>query len=109
MKNAYAKIVLHEMKHTTADAHLVGPTAIAYTSAEAGPVAKILFAAMKETPLQVKGALIGGELFGKEQTEAYSKLPTRLEMISILMNTMNGVTSKLVRTLAAVADQKAGK
>jgi large subunit ribosomal protein L10 len=55
-----------------------------------------------------------------KEVEAYSKLPTRDELISMLMSTMqapvrnvmlvlNGVTTKLVRTLQAVADKKAAQ
>jgi large subunit ribosomal protein L10 len=65
----------------------------------------------------VKGGIIGGRLFSVKEVEALSRLPSRLELIGILMGTMNaplthlmyamnGVASKLVRTLAAVAEQK---
>ena len=51
------------------------------------------------------------------EIEALSKLPGRLQLLASLMGTlnaplmnlmyvMNGVSSKLVRTLAAVADKK---
>jgi large subunit ribosomal protein L10 len=66
----------------------------------------------------VKGALIAGSVYDVKQTEAFSKLPGRLELISMLMSVMQGparslagclndVPSRLVRTLKAVADKKA--
>jgi large subunit ribosomal protein L10 len=54
----------------------------------------------------VKGAYICGRLYDPSQVEAYSKLPTRLELISSLMGTMKAPMSKLARTLQAVADSK---
>jgi large subunit ribosomal protein L10 len=85
---------------------------------ESTPVLKSLIEYAKEWPVQVKGGLIAGQVFDSRQVEAYSRLPTRPELLSILMGTinaplqhlvyaMNGVTSKLVRTLQAVADKKA--
>jgi large subunit ribosomal protein L10 len=51
--------------------------------------------------------------------EAFSKLPGRLELISMLMSVMNGparnlaaalndIPARLVRTVKAIADKKAG-
>jgi large subunit ribosomal protein L10 len=56
-------------------------------------------------------------VYNAAQTEAYSKLPGKLELISMLMSVMNGparnlaaalndVPSRLVRTIKAVADKK---
>jgi large subunit ribosomal protein L10 len=71
----------------------------------------------KEMPVELKGALLDGEMYDAEAVEAFSKLPTRLELIQMLMSTMkapvqntvyvlNGVATKLVRTLVAVQEQK---
>jgi large subunit ribosomal protein L10 len=68
-------------------------------------------------PLGIKGGVIGGKLASAKDIEALSRLPGRRELIAMLMGTMNaplrnlmsvmnGVSSKLVRTLAAVADKK---
>ena len=74
---------------------------------EAGPVAKALFAAAKVTSLEVKGGYVAGDLMDPAAAELFSTLPTRDEAIQMLMYAMNGVTSKLVRTIQAIADQKA--
>jgi large subunit ribosomal protein L10 len=71
----------------------------------------------KIAPIEIKGGLVDGQLFDLDQVEAFSKLPTRIELISKLMGTMqapvqnfvailNEVPTKFVRTLKAVADQK---
>ncbi len=118
VKNNFARIAFHDMDQKELDDFLVGPTALALARGESGPVAKDLVEFAKESPVEVKGGLINGNVYDTGQVEAYSKLPTRLELIQMLMGTMqapardaaavlNAVPEKLVRTLKAVADQKA--
>ncbi len=118
VKNNYAKIAFKQMDHEDVAPYLVGPTAIAYCGDEAGPVAKAMLKLAKEMPLELKGGLLDGDVYDSKAVEAFSKLPTKNELIQMLMGTMqapaqnmvyvlNGVTTKLVRTLAAVQEQKA--
>ncbi|MEM5948730.1 50S ribosomal protein L10 [Spirochaetia bacterium 38H-sp] len=117
IKNRYAKIAFSELEISDLDEILKGPTAVAIAHDDAAPVAKVLYDYVKETPVKVKAGIIEGKLFGPEEVEAFSKLPSRLELIAMLMSAMNapaqnfvyalnGVTTKLVRTLQAVADKK---
>jgi large subunit ribosomal protein L10 len=83
-------------------------------------VAKLLLDFTREAPaLKVKGGLVGNTVYTGQQVEAFSKLPGRLELISMLMSVMNGpvrnlavalndIPTRLVRAVKAVADQKAG-
>ena len=98
--------------------YLIGPTAIAYCGDEAGPVAKALLKLARDMPVELKGGLFDGEVFDAKAVEAFSKLPTILELIQMLMSNMNapaqnmvyvliGITTKLVRTLDAVREKKA--
>ncbi len=119
VKNNFAKIVFHNKKAGGVDGYLVGPTAVVLARKDSGPVAKILVEYAKEVPtLEVKGGYIGGSAFDGKQVEAFSKLPSKNELLSMLMGTMkapaqnmvfalNGVASKLVRVLAAYAEKKA--
>jgi large subunit ribosomal protein L10 len=96
------------MKAGDVASYLTGPTAVALAGEESGAAAKILFDFSKEVPaLVIKGALIGGEVYDSKKIEAYSRLPGKKELISMLMSAMLGNTSKLARTLQAVADKKA--
>jgi large subunit ribosomal protein L10 len=117
IKNNFARIAFQELSQPDVTSYLVGPTAIALTKDEASQVAKSVFDFAKETSVKIKGGLIEGQIFTDKQVEAFSKLPSRNQLIAGLMGTMkapaqnllyaiNGVTSKLVRTLAAVADKK---
>jgi len=120
VKNNFARIAFEQMGTPDVSSYLVGPTAVAITPRDANEVAKIFFEFLKEAPaLKVKGALIGDAVYDAAKTEAFSKLPGRMELISMLMSVMNGparnlvtalndVPSRLVRTVKAVADQKAG-
>ena len=120
VKNNFAKIAFQQLSTPDVSDYLVGPTAVAITPRDTNEVAKIFFEFLKEVPaLQVKGALVAGSVYDAAKTEAFSKLPGRLELISMLMSVMNGparnlvaalndVPSRLVRTIKAVADKKAG-
>ena len=117
VKNRFAKIAFKDLNFNELDEYLVGPTAVALSRNDATSVAKVLFDFGKEAPLEVKGGIIEGQVFTAEDVEAFSKLPSREELLAKLMGTMNAplqnllyalnaVPQKLVRTLQAVADQK---
>jgi large subunit ribosomal protein L10 len=119
VKNNFARIAFEQLSAPDVSSYLVGPTAVAISPKDSNEVAKILFDFARETPaLHVKGALVGGSVYGAPQTEAFSKLPGKLELISMLMSVMNGparnlaaalndIPSRLVRTVKAIADRKA--
>ena len=119
VKNNFARIAFEQLSSPDVSNYLIGPTAVAITPRDANEVAKILYDFAREAPaLTVKGALVGDTIFDASQTEAFSKLPGRLELISMLMSVINGpvrglasalndVPSRLVRTIKAIADQKA--
>jgi len=117
VKNRYAKIAFRQLDHEDVASYFVGPTAIAYCGDEAGPVAKAMLKLAKEMPIELKGGLLNGEVYDASAVEDFSKLPTRMELIQMLMRTMmapvsnvanvlNGVIAQLVRALAAVRDSK---
>ena len=117
IKNRQAIIAFEQMEYPDVSGFLVGPTALALTKDESGPVAKVLFDFGKDTSVEVKGALIDGQIFDSGQVEAFSKLPTKDELIAKLMGTMqapvqhlagalNEVVAKLIRTIKAVGDNK---
>ena len=110
IKNRYAKIAMKDLGKSGAEEQMVGPTAVALAKGdESNVVAKALFAAIKDgVPMQIKGALIDGELMSAEQVEALSKLPTKLELIASLMGTMKAPVQKLAATLLAYVESKEG-
>ena len=110
VKNRYAKIALQNLDKNGAEDQMVGPTAVALVKGDtANTVAKVLYAAQKDgTNIQIKGALLGGEVLSADQIEAISKLPTKLELIASLMGTMKAPVQKLAATLLAYVESKGG-
>ena len=120
VKNAYARIAFEQSQAPgEVSSYLVGPTAVAIAPKDANEVAKLLLDFAREVPaLKIKGGLVGESVYDTGQIEAFSKLPGRLELLSMLMSVMNGpvrnlaaalndVNARLVRTVKAVADKKA--
>ena len=121
VKNNFARLAFQQLSAPDGvSAYLTGPTAIAIAPKDANEVAKILLDFTKEAPvLHIKGGLVGKDVYDARQMEAFSRLPGRLELISMLMSVMNGparnlaaalndIPARLVRTVKAVADKKAG-
>jgi len=120
VKNAFARLAFQQLSAPDELAgYFTGPTAIAIAPKDANEVAKILVDFTKEAPvLSIKGGFVSGSLYNTQQIEAFSRLPSRLELISMLMSVMNGparnlaaalndIPARLVRTVKAIADKKA--
>ncbi|MDR2070187.1 MAG: 50S ribosomal protein L10 [Treponema sp.] len=119
VKNNFARIAFEQLSAPDVSAYLAGPTAVAIAPQDSNEVAKLLFDFIKEAPvLSVKGGLVGKTVYDAQQVETFSKLPGKLELISMLMSVMNGpvrnvaaalndIPARLVRTVKAVGDQKA--
>ena len=119
VKNNFARIAFGQLSAPEEVAgYLTGPTAIAIAPRDANEVAKILLDFTKEAPaLQVKGGLVGKDVYSAQQVAAFSRLPSKPELISMLMSVMNGparnlaaalndIPARLVRTVKAIADKK---
>lgn len=117
VKNRFAKIALKELERPEVDDQLTGPTAIALPKNDAAAVAKILVEFAKNAPVEIKGGIVDGQVFSAKQIEEFSKLPSRIELLGMVVGTMqapiqnvvyvlNALPTKLVRTLQAVADKQ---
>jgi large subunit ribosomal protein L10 len=121
VKNNFARLAFEQLSAPDVSSYLVGPTAVAIAPKDSNEVAKILLDYVKEAPtLKVKGALVGNAIYNTAQTEAFSKLPGKMELIAMLMSVMNAparnlagalndVNARLVRTIKAVGDKKAAE
>ena len=107
IKNRYAKIAFKELGTEVKDEDLKGPVAVAYVKGDKGnEVAKTLFKVASDTgKLSVKSAILDGEYFDSAKIEAYSKLPTRNELLASLMGTMKAPIQKLAATLKALEEK----
>ncbi len=84
-----------------------GPTLIAFSNEHPGAAARIFKEfAKNEKEFEIKGAAFEGNFIAANQIDVLATLPTFDEAVSQLMSVIQGATSKLARTLAAVRDQK---
>ena len=97
---------------------LTGPLILAFSKEEPGSAARVFRDFSKQCEkFKVKMLAIGGKALGADQLDVVAKLPTRKEGLSILVSfmkqpiqqltrTIAEPQAKLVRTLAAIRDQK---
>ncbi|WP_413496265.1 50S ribosomal protein L10 [Morganella psychrotolerans] len=86
----------------------VGPTLIAFSHEHPGAAARLFKDFAKANPaFEIKAAAFEGEFIAAKDIDRLATLPTYDEAIARLMATMKeAAAGKLVRTLAALRDQK---
>jgi large subunit ribosomal protein L10 len=97
---------------------MVGPLVLAFSMEDPGAAARVIKEFSKENDaLDVKMVSISGQMLGASELDRLASLPTKDQAISMLMalmkapveklaRTINEVPGKLVRTVAAIRDQK---
>ena len=118
IRNTLAKRAIAGTEYECLNEAFVGPTMVAFSQEDPGAAARLIKDYAKEfDALEVKALSIGGELLEASQLDRVATLPTRDEALALLMSvmqapvtklarTLNEVPGKLVRTLAAVGEQK---
>ena len=118
VKNTLAKRALEGTDFACMNDALAGPLLLAFSQEDPGAAARVIKAFAKEhDKLVVKMLSVGGQLLAANEIERLASLPTKDQAISMLMSvmqapitklarTLNEVPGKLVRTVAAVRDQK---
>jgi len=118
VKNSLAKRAVTGTDFECIQDGLVGPLVLAFSQEDPGSAARVIkdFAKTNDK-LVVKLVSVGGQMLAASELDKLAKLPTRDQAISMLMalmkapvekltRTINEVPGKLVRTIAAVKDQK---
>ena len=117
-KNSLVKRAVEGTEFECMQDELKGPLIMAFSQEDPGAAARVISEFAKgDDKLIAKVIAIGGEILPLEQLEALSRLPTRDQAIALLMavmkaptekfvRTLNEVPGKMVRTVAAVRDQK---
>lgn len=118
VKNTLARRALEGTDFACMNDALTGPLLLAFSQEDPGAAARVIKAFAKEhDKLVVKMLSVGGQLLAANELDRLASLPTKDQAISMLMSvmqapitklarTMNEVPGKLVRTVAAVRDQK---
>jgi large subunit ribosomal protein L10 len=118
VKNTLARRALEGTDFACMNDALTGPLLLAFSQEDPGAAARVIKAFAKEhEKLVVRMLSVGGQLLAANEIDRLASLPTKDQAISMLMSvmqapitklarTMNEVPGKLVRTVAAVRDQK---
>ncbi len=118
VKNSLARRALEGTEFECMKEGLVGPLILAFSTEDPGSAARVVKEFSKEhDKLITKMVAVGGQLYGASELDRLAKLPTRDQAISMLMALMKAPVeklartlaephAKLVRTVAAVKDQK---
>jgi large subunit ribosomal protein L10 len=122
-KNTLIKIALHDLGINDLDNYLVGPTAVAVCKSDevapAREISKFVKEVMEEKGFpSFKVGLVSGSILSAVEISALAKLPSREELLSRLIGSMNsplsgfvgvlqGIIRQFVYTVDAVAKQKA--
>jgi large subunit ribosomal protein L10 len=118
VKNSLTKRAVEGTEFECMKDSLVGPLVMAFSQEDPGAAARLVKGFSKDhEKLVTKIIAIGGEVLPIEQLDRLSKLPNRDQAIALLMavmkapiekfvRTLNEPHAKLVRTVAAVRDQK---
>ena len=118
VRNTLAKRAVEGTDYECAQDVFKGPSLLAFSMEDPGAAARLFKDFAKENEnFEVKALAVGGQLLDAGQIDVLAKLPTREQALSMLMGTMlapvtklvqtaNEVPGKLVRTLAAVKEQK---
>ena len=107
-KNRLFKIALKD----SFDDLLEGTTAFAFGYADPVAPAKLVFdlakdkAKAKKDVFKIKGGLLTGKRVEATEVEALAKLPSRDQLLSMLLNSMLGPIRKLAYATVAIADKK---
>ena len=118
VRNTLAKRAFEGTEYECVSDTLAGPSLFGFSLEDPGAAARLFkdFAKTNDR-FEVKALSFSGKLMGADQLDVLAKMPTRDQALSMLMSvmkapatklvqTMNKVPGKLVRTLAAIRDQK---
>lgn len=89
--------------------YLEGPNAIAISKEDATAPARILSNFAKTAPaLELKAGVVEGNLYDTAGIQALAKVPSREELLSKLLGSMQSPISNLARVLNQIAEQGEG-
>ena len=119
MKNSYIDIIAKEKSYPNLKSLTKGGTAVVFAKDNSNDVAKLLYSVTKDIAISIKGSLVENCLLDDKGTEAFSKLPTKKEMLATVMATMqapvqnfvfacNDVIASFVRVVKDYASKKEG-
>lgn len=99
-KNTLFKLAVQQAGVTGIEEHLIGPTAIAFTSDDVAVAAKILHDSYKDKELpRIKVFVVEGQIFEGEDIKRLADLPPKEVLLGLLVATVEAPFSQLVGAL----------
>ncbi|GKS14421.1 50S ribosomal protein L10 [Paenibacillus chitinolyticus] len=107
LKNSMVRRATANAELTELDAHLTGPTAIAFSKDDVVAAAKILnnFAKKNES-LSIKAGVVEGKVVDVTQIKALADLPSREGLLSMLLSVLQAPVRNFALAVKAVAEKQ---
>ena len=87
-------------------AHLEGPSALAISKDDATAPARVLAKFAKTAPaLEIKAGVVDGELYDAKGIDALSKIPSREELLSKLLGSIQSPIANFARVMNQLAEK----
>jgi len=104
VKNTLFEIALTQSGHEALSEKLAGPNAVLFLSEDIGTGVKALKDWIKSAQIvEITGGLLEGSLLNATQAEALADLPTKEQILSMILGALSAPSGKLVRTINAPA------
>ncbi|MEE8574807.1 MAG: 50S ribosomal protein L10 [Thermodesulfobacteriota bacterium] len=109
VRNTLAKLAVKGTDVEFLEDQFVGPVAVAFSFDDAASAAKALTEFAKdEDNFEIKSGTLGEKVLTLDEVKSLSALPSRAELLSKLVGTLNGVPTSLVGVLSALPRKLVG-
>ena len=107
-KNTMVKRAIEGTEFADIAKDLEGPTAVAISKEDATAPARVVANFAKTAPkLEMKSGIVEGTYYDAEGIKAISQIPSRDELLSRLLGSLQSPITNLARVINQVAEQKA--
>ncbi len=109
-KNTMMKRAFEGTEFAALDEHLDGPSAIAISKDDATAPARIIAKFAKDAKaLEFKGGVVEGQAYDQAGMQALATIPSREELLSKLLGSLQSPITNLARVLNQIAEQGGAK
>ena len=106
-KNTLMKRAFEGTDFAQLDPNLDGPSAIAISKTDATAPARILAKFAKEAPaLEIKAGIVEGTYYDENGIKTISSIPSREELLSKLLGSIQSPVANFARVIKQIAEQK---
>ncbi|WP_199616581.1 50S ribosomal protein L10 [Paenibacillus alkalitolerans] len=106
IKNTLTRRATAETGLTELDAHLTGPSAIAFSADAVAPAKILMDFAKKNENLKVKAGVVEGKVVDAAQIKALADLPSREGLLSMLLSVLQAPVRNFALAVKAVGEKQ---